>query len=79
MVIRYEENKYVLNKELKEIDEETGTPEQLAEYRAHEKDATKVSCIMLTTMTSKLQKSYEDFWPFEIHQDLPSECSTRKV
>ena len=70
MAIQYKEKEYVLDKELKEIDEETATPEHLAEYRAHEKDGTKVSCIMLATITTELQKSYEDFWPFEMHHDL---------
>ena len=51
MAIHYEEKEYVLDKELKEIDEETATLEQLAEYRAHGKDATKVLYIMLATMT----------------------------
>ena len=70
MAIRYEEKEYFHGKELKEIDEETATPKKLAKYRAHEKDTTKVSCIMLDTMTSELQKSYEDFWPFKMQQDL---------
>ena len=61
MTLRYEDKEYVPEKELKEINEETTTPEQLAEYRAHEKDAKKVSCIMIANMTPKLQRSYEDF------------------
>ena len=31
---------------------------------------TKVSYIMLATMTAELQKSYEDYYPFEMHQDF---------
>ena len=49
MITRYEDKEYVLNKELKENDEATATPEEFVELIAHEKDATKVSCIMLAT------------------------------
>ena len=69
MVTRYEDKEYVLDEELKEL-EPTATLEEIAEYQAHERDATKVACIMLATMTAELQKSYEDYYPFEMHQDL---------
>lgn len=70
MITRYEDKEYVLDKELKEIDETTATPQEIAEFRAHERDATKVACIMMATMTAELQKSYEDFYPYDMHQDL---------
>ncbi|KAL7585481.1 hypothetical protein Lser_V15G45906 [Lactuca serriola] len=70
MVTRYEDKEYVLDKELKEINEETATPEEITEYRAHKKDATMMSCIMLATMTTELQKSDDDYYPFEMHQDF---------
>ena len=70
MDILYEDKEYVLDKELKEIDESTATPEPIIEYMAHERDTTRVSYIMISTMTSELQKSYEDFCPYEMHQDL---------
>lgn len=70
MLTHYEDKEYVLEKELKEIDESTATPEEIADFRAHEKDATKVACIMLSTMKDELQKSYEDFYPFEMHIEL---------
>ena len=54
MITRYEDKEYVLDKELKVINESTATPEEVAEYTAHERDATKVSCIMLATMTPEL-------------------------
>ena len=69
MVTRYVNKEYVLDKELK-VSEPTATPEELAEYEVHERDATKVACIMLSTMTAELQKSKEDYYPFEMHQDL---------
>ena len=70
MITRYEDKEYVLDKELKEINESTATPQEIAEFRAHERDATKVACIMTATMTAELQKSYEDFYPYDMHQDL---------
>ena len=70
MITRYEDKEYVLDKELKEIDETTATPQEIADFRAHERDATKVACIMLATMTVELQKSYDNFYPFETHQDM---------
>ena len=69
MVTRYENKEYVLDKELK-VPELTATPEELADYEVHKSDATKVACIMMATMTAELQKSYEDYYPFEMHQDL---------
>ena len=67
MITHYENKEYVLDKELKVINESTATPEEVTEYIPHERDATKVSCIMLATMTLELQKSYEDFYPYEMH------------
>ena len=29
---------------------------------------------MIATMTTKLQKSYEDYYPFEMYQDLMERC-----
>ena len=70
MVTRYDDKEYVLDKELKEVNVNSDTPEEIAAFEAHERDATKVHCIMLATMTAKLQKSYEDYYPYEVHQDL---------
>ena len=54
IAIRYEEKEYVLDKELKEIHESNDTPEQIFEYKVHEMGTTKVSCIMIATMTVEL-------------------------
>ncbi|KAL7601099.1 hypothetical protein Lser_V15G26807 [Lactuca serriola] len=70
MAFRYEEKEYVIDEKLKEIDETKASTEEIAEYRDHEKDATKVSCIMVATMTPELQRFYEDYWPYETCQDL---------
>ncbi|XP_023768339.1 uncharacterized protein LOC111916919 [Lactuca sativa] len=70
MSLRFEDKEYVLEKELNEIDESKATPEEIAEYRTHYKDATKVSCIMVATMTPELQRFYEDYWTYEMCKDL---------
>jgi hypothetical protein len=70
MALRFEDKEYVLDKELGEIDEEIATPEELATYKKHYVDATKVACIMVATMTPELQKFYEDYWPYEMNKDL---------
>lgn len=57
IVTCYEDKEYVLYKELKEVNIKTATPEEIAAFKAPERDATKVHCIMLATMTAKLQKS----------------------
>ena len=38
MVTRYEDKEYVLDKELKELDESTATPEEIVEFRTHERE-----------------------------------------
>nr|KAJ0208306.1 hypothetical protein LSAT_V11C500292640 [Lactuca sativa] len=67
MVTRYKEKEYVLDEKLKEINLNTASVEEIAAFEAHEPDATKVHCIMLATMTTELQKSYEDMYPYEMH------------
>ena len=64
MVTRYEEKEFFLDEKLKEINLKTATAEENAYFEAHERDATKVRCIMLATITTELQKSYEDMYPY---------------
>ena len=59
---------YVLKKELNEIDEEKATPKELSAYKKHYNDAKKVACIMVATMTPELQRSYENYWPYEMNK-----------
>ena len=51
MALRFEDKEYVLEKELKELDESKATPEEYAAYKKHYDDATKVACIMVATMS----------------------------
>lgn len=47
MALRFDDKEYVLDKELNEIDESKSTTEEIAEYKAHCMDVTKVVCIMV--------------------------------
>ena len=62
--------KYVLEKQLTEIDDSTITPEEIISYRKHYDDTTKVACIMVATMAPRLQRFYEDYWPYKTSLDL---------
>ena len=54
MATHYEDKEFVLDTELKENDVTTATPGQIAEHTTYERDATKVSCLMIDTMTAEL-------------------------
>ena len=56
MALHFEDKEYVLDKELNKINESKSTPEEIAEYKAHCKDATKVTCNMVATMTLELHQ-----------------------
>ncbi|KAI3523823.1 hypothetical protein L1887_02255 [Cichorium endivia] len=70
MALRFEHKEYVLETELVDVDPDTATPEEIASYTKHSDDATKVACIMITTMSPELQRIYEDYWPYEMHREL---------
>ena len=70
MILRYENKEYVLKKPLVQIDESTGTPDEIAFYNKHNDDAKKFTCKMVVTMEPELQNSYEDYWTYEMCIDL---------
>ncbi|KAL7587694.1 hypothetical protein Lser_V15G37713 [Lactuca serriola] len=69
-IARYEDKEYVLDEKLEKINPEIATPAEITTFETHERYATKVHCIMIATMNSEFQKSYEDMYPYEMHQDL---------
>jgi len=69
-IARYEDKEYVLDEKLEKINPEIATPAEMTTFETHERDATKVHCIMIATMNAEFQKSYEDMYPYEMHQDL---------
>ena len=46
------------------------TPKEIVAYEKHYKDSTKVLCIMVATMTLELQRHDEDYWSYEMNNDL---------
>ena len=61
MTLRYENKQYVLDNQVPDINKETATPEELAEYTQQTEDTIKFACIMIATMAPELQKTYEDY------------------
>ncbi|KAL7609821.1 uncharacterized protein LOC111881525 [Lactuca sativa] len=49
----------------------------IASYKKDYDDATKVSCIMVATMAPELQRFYEDYWPYEMNNDLEEKYHIR--
>ncbi|KAI3513141.1 hypothetical protein L1887_20467 [Cichorium endivia] len=80
MALRFEHKEYVLETELVDVDPDTATPEEIASYAKHSDDATKVACIMITTMSPELQRIYEDYWPYEMHKELAEKfCKQERI
>lgn len=46
---------------------ETTTPEEISVNDKRVNDATEVACIMIATMSSELQKYYEDYCPHKMN------------
>ena len=69
IALRFDELEYVLDNELPILDQ-TATPKEKADYLQHDKDSNKVACLMLATMSSELQKSFETLGAFDINMQL---------
>ena len=70
MAFHFEEKEYVLKKQIDEIDDEKASPKELVEYRRQLNDATKVSCILVVTITPEIQRFYVDYWSYKMNKDL---------
>ena len=62
LTLRYEDREYVLDEQIIEIDRNTASPEEITAYNKHCTDSTKASCIMVSTMSSELQKMFDESW-----------------
>lgn len=51
---RYENKEYVLDNQISKIDLDTATHNEIATYKQHVDDTTKVSCIMIATTSLDL-------------------------
>lgn len=68
--LRYENKEYVLKNLIPYIDKDSTTPKELAEYNQYVDDATKVTFILIATMAPELQKTYDDYWPYDVNLAL---------
>lgn len=66
----YKHKEYVRKNPIPEIEKDTTTLEKLTNYNQHVDDATNFTCIMISTMSPDLQKSYEDYWPYKMNLAL---------
>ncbi|GJV42569.1 retrotransposon protein, putative, ty1-copia subclass [Tanacetum coccineum] len=61
---RYENKEYVLDEQIPIIDNDS-TQEEIEAHQKHYDDANKVSCIMASSMSLELQKTFENTWAYE--------------
>ncbi|GKF33341.1 hypothetical protein Tco_0106541 [Tanacetum coccineum] len=67
--LRYKNKEYVLDEQILTIDDDL-TQEDIEAHQKHYDDANKVSCIMSSSMSLELQKTFENTWAFEMNQQL---------
>ncbi|GJZ82659.1 putative RNA-directed DNA polymerase [Tanacetum coccineum] len=67
--LRYENKEYVLDEQIPTINDDL-TQEEIEAHQKHYDDANTVSCIMASSMSPKLQKTFENTWAYEINQQL---------
>ena len=67
--LRYENKEYVLDEQIPIINDDS-TQEEIEAYQKHYDDANKVSCIMESSMSPELQKTFENTWAYEMNQQL---------
>ncbi|GKB85443.1 retrotransposon protein, putative, ty1-copia subclass, partial [Tanacetum coccineum] len=67
--LRYENKEYVLDEQIPPINDDS-TQEEIEAHKKHYDDANKVSCIMASSMSPGLQKTFENTWDYEMNQQL---------
>ncbi|GJV90915.1 hypothetical protein Tco_1538728 [Tanacetum coccineum] len=67
--LRYENKEYVLDEQIPTINNDS-TQEEIEAHQKHYDDANKVSCIMASSMSCELQKTFENTWDYEMNQQL---------
>ncbi|GKE21522.1 retrotransposon protein, putative, ty1-copia subclass [Tanacetum coccineum] len=67
--LRYENKKYVMDEEIPTINDDS-TQKEIKAHQKHYDDANKVSCIMASSMSPELQKTFENTWAYEMNQQL---------
>ncbi|GJT71732.1 retrotransposon protein, putative, ty1-copia subclass [Tanacetum coccineum] len=67
--LRYENKEYVLDEQIPTINDNS-TQDEIEAHQKHYDDANKVSCIMASSMSPELQKTFEFTWAYEMNQQL---------
>ncbi|GJU54814.1 retrotransposon protein, putative, ty1-copia subclass [Tanacetum coccineum] len=67
--IEYENKEYLLDEQIPIINDDS-TQEEIKAHQKHYDDANKVSCIMASSMSPELQKTFENTWAYEMNQQL---------
>ncbi|GJZ89162.1 hypothetical protein Tco_0660944 [Tanacetum coccineum] len=67
--LRYENKEYVLDEQIPTINDDL-TQEEIEAHQKHYDDANTVSCIMASSRSPKLQKTFENTWAYKINQQL---------
>ncbi|GJR30995.1 retrotransposon protein, putative, ty1-copia subclass [Tanacetum coccineum] len=74
--IRYENKECVLDEHIPTINDDS-TQEGIEAHQKHYDDANKVSCIMASSMSPELQKTFENTWAYEMNQHLKEMFQTK--
>ncbi|GKD06187.1 hypothetical protein Tco_1181161 [Tanacetum coccineum] len=67
--LRYKNKEYVLDEQIPTIDDDS-TQKEIEAHQKHYDDANKGSCIMASSMSPELQKTFENTWAYEMNQQL---------
>lgn len=67
---RYNKKEYALDEDIPEDPYEDVTIKEFADYEKHHNQSNEVACLMLVSMVSKLQKSFEKYGSFGMNENL---------
>ncbi|GJX77885.1 retrotransposon protein, putative, ty1-copia subclass [Tanacetum coccineum] len=67
--LRYENKEYVLDEQIPIINDNS-TQDEIEAHQKYYDDVNKVSCIMASSMSPELQKTFEFTWAYEMNQQL---------
>ncbi|GJW29296.1 hypothetical protein Tco_0046171 [Tanacetum coccineum] len=67
--LRYENKEYVLDVQISTINDDS-IQEDIEAYQKYYDDANKVSCIMASSMSPELQKTFENTWAYKMNQQF---------
>nr|GEU73779.1 hypothetical protein [Tanacetum cinerariifolium] len=67
--LRYKNKEYVLDEQIPKIND-VSTQKEIEAHQKHYDDANKVSCIMASSMSPELQKTFKNTWAYQMNQQL---------